>query len=169
MFAQAMKPPLSTIFGLAPKKAGSQRTRSATLAGSIDPTTSAMPAVRHGLSSPWRGSATPGSCRCRRRLQRGPRPSSWRRLSGALAKRFADAALGLRVAADHRDRPCRAARFRRRWFRPDPAFGEATSEDLGLRLWQTMIMSNNSATEFDPHGSVRFVRLRQTICSGRPP
>ena len=48
---------------------------------------------------------------------------------------------------------------------------KATSEGiLGLRLWQTMIMSNSSATELTPQGSVGLVELVQdqaTCCVRR--
>ena len=41
---------------------------------------------------------------------------------------------------------------------------KATSEGiLGLRLWQTMIMSNSSATEFCPQGRVGLVELGSTL------
>ena len=41
---------------------------------------------------------------------------------------------------------------------------KATSEGiLGLRLWQTMIMSNSSATELTPQGSVGLVELGSTL------
>ena len=49
MSAQLISPPLMTSFGLAPKKAGSQSTRSAILPGAIEPRTWAMPAVIAGL------------------------------------------------------------------------------------------------------------------------
>src|SRR4051812_25325801 len=49
MLDQTIMPPFRTILGLAPKNAGSQRTRSAILPGSIDPRTSATPAVIAGL------------------------------------------------------------------------------------------------------------------------
>ena len=47
--AQLMKPFLITSFGLAPKNAGSHRTRSAILPTSTEPSTSAMPCVIAGL------------------------------------------------------------------------------------------------------------------------
>src|SRR5258708_1054879 len=46
---QAMKPPLITISGFTPNMDGLQRTRSASLPGSIDPTSCAMPCVTAGL------------------------------------------------------------------------------------------------------------------------
>ena len=47
--AQMIRPPLMTIFGLAPKNAGSHSTRSAILPGSIEPRTCEMPWVIAGL------------------------------------------------------------------------------------------------------------------------
>src|SRR5579871_1335954 len=46
---QAMNPPLITISGFTPNMAGFQSTRSASLPGSIDPTSWAMPWVTAGL------------------------------------------------------------------------------------------------------------------------
>ncbi len=47
--ASAIIPPLITSDGLTPKNAGFQTTRSASLPGSIDPTSSAMPCAMAGL------------------------------------------------------------------------------------------------------------------------
>ena len=47
--ASAMKPPLSTRLGLMPKKPGRQKTRSAHLPTSIEPTSCAMPFAMAGL------------------------------------------------------------------------------------------------------------------------
>ena len=46
---QATKPLLITISGLTPKNAGTHRTRSAILPGSIEPTYGSMPRARAGL------------------------------------------------------------------------------------------------------------------------
>src|SRR5437868_15212091 len=46
---QAMKPPLITISGFTPKNAGCQITRSASLPGSMDPISPAMPWAMAGL------------------------------------------------------------------------------------------------------------------------
>ena len=45
----AMKPPLTIISGFTPNIAGFHSTRSASLPGSIDPTSCAMPCVIAGL------------------------------------------------------------------------------------------------------------------------
>ena len=47
--AAAIMPPLITRLGLTPKKAGRHSTRSASLPGSIEPTSCAMPWVIAGL------------------------------------------------------------------------------------------------------------------------
>src|SRR6185295_13627600 len=49
MAAVTMNPPLSTSSGLTPKNAGFQTTRSASLPGSMDPTSAAMPWEIAGL------------------------------------------------------------------------------------------------------------------------
>ena len=49
MGAAAMSPPLITIAGFTPKKAGFHRHRSASLPGSTDPTSWAMPWASAGL------------------------------------------------------------------------------------------------------------------------
>ncbi len=46
---QAMKPPLITISGFTPKNAGLHSTRSASLPGSMEPTSLAIPCVMAGL------------------------------------------------------------------------------------------------------------------------
>src|SRR5271156_1057302 len=46
---QAIKPPLTIISGLAPKKAGFHKTKSASLPGSMEPTWALMPWVMAGL------------------------------------------------------------------------------------------------------------------------
>src|SRR5258706_16346782 len=49
IWAQAMTPPLRTSSGLAPEKAGRQRTRSASLLGSMEPLRWAMPRAMAGV------------------------------------------------------------------------------------------------------------------------
>src|SRR6478752_3193700 len=107
MIDQLIKPPLMTIFGLAPNMAGSQRTRSAIFPGVIEPSTCEMPWVIAGLMVIF------ATSRSTRKL---------------------------------------------------PLFGESDGT-LGFRLWQTMIMSNNSAMVLTPYGSVGFVELGSTLSS----
>ena len=47
--AHAMKPPFSTSSGFAPKNAGRHSTRSASLPGSMEPTSCASPCAMAGL------------------------------------------------------------------------------------------------------------------------
>ena len=107
MFAQTIKPPLSTSLGLAPKKAGSQSTRSAILPGAIEPSTWEMPAVMAGLMRDLGHVPQHAEVVVARGRPRGVCRAPFFMVSAVwMARRpsLADAAHGLRVAADHRDR-----------------------------------------------------------------
>ena len=154
MLAQLIMPPLITIFGFAPKNAGSQSTRSANLPGAIEPSTWPMPCVIAGLivtlatNLRTRKLSLPGA-------SSGSGPRTFFMWSAVWIAR--------RKVSPTRPMACESLEMIEirpmSWSTPSAAIvsartrlsAKATSDGiLGLRLWQTMIMSKSSATLLTP-------------------